>query len=80
MEENDVCAESGQGRSLSLHLFGRKAGDRVVFEFCERLVWFGGYQPLGFVPANRSALKKTRRNSCLCQNRRIADRRTTNKD
>ena len=36
-----MFARSGQGRSLSLASFDEKAVDRVVFEFCERLVWSG---------------------------------------
>ena len=75
-----MFARGEQGRSLSFAFFDEKAVDRVVFEFCEQLVGFGIYQQLVFVSANRSALKKTGRNSFLRQNRTIADRRPANKD
>ena len=75
-----MFARSGQGRSLSFASFDEKAVDRVVFEFCERLVWSGIYQQPVFVSTNRSALKKIGRNSFLRQNRTIADRRPANKD
>lgn len=61
-----MFAWSGQGRSLCFAFFGEKAVNRVVFEVCERLL--GIHQPLVFVPANRSAWRKTRRNPFLRQN------------
>ena len=52
--EGNICAEMDKGGVFTLHLFGGKAGDRVVFEFCERLVWFCGYRPLVPVATNRN--------------------------
>ena len=80
IEENNVCVEWTKGGVFPLHFLMRRLWTELCLSFASGWSGLVSTNSRCLFPLNRSALKKTGRNSFLRQNRTIADQRPANKD